>query len=271
MDKLKGDIIFSKKLRPNLIGLTGEVFETVSSTMNTAIEKARNNCPDGYVVAAEYQTEGRGRTGYWESNAGKSLLLSIILKANFRPEDRMLVGIMGAVASTEMLINAGVKSGIKWPNDIVVLPEPTKISSMKKIGGVLIEQFSRGDAAPGHVLGIGLNINQKIDELSQNTLVAPTSARIESGKVLDRNKLCVSLFDRLDYWYKKLRMAKTEDLLLKWKNLSSLVNKNIKIIHKNRTVSGVAIGLSADGKLIFECRDGQKLYMSDTDARVLLQ
>ena len=56
-------------------------FETVTSTMDLAIEAAEDGAAEGYVVAAEEQTRGRGRRGRtWSSPPGVGVYLSIVLR-----------------------------------------------------------------------------------------------------------------------------------------------------------------------------------------------
>ncbi len=208
MNALNSEIIFAAAGRPGVIGAEGEIVHQVASTMDLAIEKAARGAPDGYVILAERQTRGRGRTGAWESGAGESILVSVILRAGFRASERKLVGIMGAVSAAEALQCAGVKALIKWPNDVVVARPTANSLNLKKLGGVIVEQFHRGDSAPAHVLGIGININQDITRLPDTVPIPSASARTELGRMVNRNQVCISLLRQLDTWYKTLQLGK---------------------------------------------------------------
>ncbi len=269
MEKLQSEIIFAKTGRPVVIGSAGEIVEQTTTTMDLAVQKAAEGIPDGYVVAAEKQTGGRGRKGAWESGPAKSILISIILRAGFRKSERMLIGIMGAVAAAEAVQTAGVKAQLKWPNDIVVENSEPGAERLKKLGGVLVEQFSRNDAAPAHVLGIGINVNQNGSQLPENTHYTPTSLKIELNKPVNRNHFCVYLLRQLDKWYKTIKLGKKEALLAQWKNLSCLINKKITVKHKGEIFEGEVLGLSAGGELILMRRTGKTYYLSDESVQIL--
>ena len=64
-------------------------FDTVTSTMDLAIEAAEMGAAEGYVVTALEQTSGRGRRGrVWASPPGVGVYLSIVL----RPRHEVLNG-----------------------------------------------------------------------------------------------------------------------------------------------------------------------------------
>lgn len=271
MNRLNQEILFAGSHRPAVIGAAGEITGTTGSTMDLAKSRTAEGAPDGYIVLAEHQTSGRGRNGAWDSDAGLGLLMSVILKAGFRSSDRMLIAIMGAVSAAEAVQSHGIKARIKWPNDIVIERRRDDILNLKKLGGVLAEQICRGDAAPAHVLGIGININQDISQLPQKTRLAPTSMRTELGRPVDRNQVCLALMRQLDEWYKKLRLGKREELLARWKNLSCLIGKTLVMKHKGAPMKGQVIGLSVYGELILEeASGGKKHYLSDKDSEIML-
>ncbi len=99
------------------------------------------------MVVADFQRSGRGRHGRtWESPAGSSLLASVLLRPELLPDRRHLaVAALSLAACDACERLAGVRPGLKWPNDLVVADA--------KLGGVLAEV--EGDAV---VVGLGLNV-----------------------------------------------------------------------------------------------------------------
>ncbi|MFW6457024.1 MAG: biotin--[acetyl-CoA-carboxylase] ligase, partial [Planctomycetota bacterium] len=152
MKKLDAEEIFRPNEQNILIGCDGEVHQKVPTTMDVAKERARQGVPDGYVILAERQTNGRGREGAWECSSRSGLLLTIILHANLPPEERHIMGILGPLSATEVFREMGVDAWIKWPNDIVTI-ESTSPLLLCKMGGTLVEQADRGDGPPDHLLG----------------------------------------------------------------------------------------------------------------------
>lgn len=149
-----------------------------------------HGAPEGAVVVADEQTEGRGRLGRrWEAPAGTSLLLSLVLypdvAAERLPELSVVAGraVAAAVAAT-----TGLAAEVKLPNDVLVRG--------RKTAGILAE------ASEGRVvLGIGVNVNQSAAQLPAEARVPPTSLSLELGREVDRAELLVSLLAELERAY----------------------------------------------------------------------
>ncbi len=121
-------------------------FESVGSTMDAAAAwlASEPNLPDGAVVIAAEQTQGRGRRARaWLTPPHSALAMSLILRAPESPAELMM---LGGVAVCEALTDySATPPRLKWPNDVQL--------AGRKVCGVLAE----GGPA-GAVLGIGLNI-----------------------------------------------------------------------------------------------------------------
>ncbi|MDR1698565.1 MAG: biotin--[acetyl-CoA-carboxylase] ligase [Prevotellaceae bacterium] len=111
---------------------------------------------EGTIVVADYQTAGKGQVeNAWESEAGKNLLFSLLLRPDFlEAEDYFAVTEIVSLAIREVLLMY-LKDNvtIKWANDIYW--------RNKKIAGILIENNIMEDKIVSSVIGIGLNVNQK--------------------------------------------------------------------------------------------------------------
>jgi len=255
--------------RPRVIGCAGEVWDTVQSTMDTARRQALAGVPDGYVVIAEKQRSGRGRTGSWECTARQGILMSVVLRMGIARGERRLTGLMGAVAAAETAQTFAVQARIKWPNDIVVAEKKDNALCIRKLGGVLVEQAGDGDAAPTHILGIGLNVNQDHRALPP-VEPQPTSLKIErGGRALDRELLCVRLIEKLDEWYAKLRAGYVEALLARWRTLCCLLGEKVRADVEGTIVTGTVTGLRATGELILQSDEGQEIVLSSERTTLL--
>src|SRR4029453_7351468 len=105
-------------------------------TNAAAAPPPRQGEPEGIVLVADHQTAGRGRRSRtWVSPPGGSLLLSVLLRppagvagaATMAAAAARPAGVAGAatraaaVALAEAVeALAGVRAGLKWPNDLVV-------------------------------------------------------------------------------------------------------------------------------------------------------
>jgi BirA family biotin operon repressor/biotin-[acetyl-CoA-carboxylase] ligase len=252
------------------IGAEGEVLPSAASTMDVARERALSGAPDGYVVLAEHQTAGRGRKGAWHCPPGRGLLVSVILKLGLPRAEEKLVAIMGAVAGAEAVRRFGVPGQIKWPNDVVVGAAEDGPLRVRKLGGVLVERVPRGDAAPAHILGIGLNVNQSPDELPRRRAVEPTSMHIESGRDFDRNAVCRALLAELNSWYRRLAMGQQEHVLARWRRRSCLLDRDVRARVGGRVLKGKVTGVRSTGELILRDAAGRRVVLSEGKARLLL-
>jgi len=191
----------------------GEVLESVTSTMDVARDRLIDGAPDGYVVLADHQTHGRGRTGPWESAPGQSILMSVVLHIGLPAAEQRQIVHTGAVAATEAVNRFGVAAHIKWPNDIVVVGP-----GLRKLGGMIVQRVERPDGTFGYVLGMGINVNQTQDDLPKNLPTPATSVRIERGRLTNRSALCSSIIERLDEWYRIQRLGFSERIEARWQS-----------------------------------------------------
>ncbi len=253
-----------------LIGGAGEVLAEVESTMDVARRRLLEGAPDGYVVLAEAQAAGRGREGEWHCPPGRGLLLSAVLRVNLASEDQRLLGIMGAVAGAEAVAHFGVAAGIKWPNDVVIARPGAGPPRVRKLGGVLVEAVPRGDAAPAHVLGIGLNVNQTAEELPQEVSPPATSMRVARGGELDRAAVCRVLLRELSGWYRRLAMGQHEHVLARWRRRSCLLGRQVRASVDGTILSGTVTGIRSTGELILQTAGRRQVFLSERRTRLLL-
>ena len=112
------------------------------------------------LIYTTYQTAGRGQTGNgWESERGKNLLLSYLLR---EPEvnisEMFLLNVIAAVAAHRTIaewlsFEQRPMLSIKWPNDIYI--------GNRKIAGILVENSLSGTKIQHSIAGIGVNVNQE--------------------------------------------------------------------------------------------------------------
>ncbi len=270
MAALDRDRIFTSEHGPLLIGEHGEVLPSVTSTMDVARERLAAGAPDGYVVIAEHQTQGRGREGAWECPPGLGVLLDVVLRARLPASEQKAIVLLGTVAAAEAVRRLGLPARIKWPNDVVVAREAADGLSVRKLGGVLAERVASGDGPPAHALGIGLNVNQRPGDLPADAARTPTSMCIERGAEFDRNRVCRILLQELNFWYHRLRMGQPERILARWRRLSCLLQRQVRARVGGRTIRGTVLGIRSSGELIFQPDGGSRRLLSDRDAELLL-
>jgi len=129
--------------------------DSTNRSLQQIIDKEK--AEEGIVVWTKDQTAGRGHgKNHWESEAGKNLTFSVLLKPSFiSPEKQFLLTQIVSLAIVDLLteIIPEEKTAIKWPNDIYI--------GNKKVAGILIQNFIKGQNIDYSIVGIGLNVNQK--------------------------------------------------------------------------------------------------------------
>jgi BirA family transcriptional regulator, biotin operon repressor / biotin---[acetyl-CoA-carboxylase] ligase len=186
------DSVAPGAVQPLLRGRFGHVYRYEDVCASTQ-RLLREDDPEGAVAVTEEQTEGRGRLGRsWHAAAGTSVLVSVLLRPAVEPPRLPELSLVAGGAVAEAIAEVtGIDPAIKFPNDVLVRG--------KKVAGILAES-SEGRV----VLGIGVNVNQKADELPWDAQTEPTSLRIEVGDRVDRAGLIAAILlhfeDAYDRW-----------------------------------------------------------------------
>jgi BirA family biotin operon repressor/biotin-[acetyl-CoA-carboxylase] ligase len=184
-----GDSLAREDVVPRLRGRLGRRYSYVESTPSTQL-LVPAEAPEGTLVVAGEQTEGRGRLGRrWLAPPGTSLLCSLQLRPPV-PGERLseLTGVAARACAAAIASVTGLEPKLKFPNDVLL--------GERKVAGVLAE--AREDRV---VLGIGVNVNVTEAQLPQEVDRPATSLLVETGRELDRAELLAELLERLERGY----------------------------------------------------------------------
>jgi BirA family biotin operon repressor/biotin-[acetyl-CoA-carboxylase] ligase len=236
-----------KGLKTEFVGRQILHFDTLASTNLRAKEIAADS-PNGTVVVAEKQSDGRGRLGKaWASPPG-GIYLSIILKPDIPPDHIHRLTLVAGVAAVETLSELGIDARIKWPNDILI--------NEKKVCGILTEIDAEADAVNYVIIGIGVNANTELDLLPPLTMLQATSLKEEMGQSVDRIAITQRFLERFEQYYVTFSEGGFPSILKHWREHSSTIGRRVKLATKFRTILGEAVGIDHDGALIVELDDG---------------
>ena len=132
------------------------IHETDSTNNYAANQLLTKRLPEGSVFIADSQIDGRGQaSNRWESEPGKNLTFSILLYPDFLEISRQFELSKAISLGVADFLNENTPDvSIKWPNDIYL--------ENRKVAGILIENSIRINKISSSIIGIGLNINQKI-------------------------------------------------------------------------------------------------------------
>jgi BirA family biotin operon repressor/biotin-[acetyl-CoA-carboxylase] ligase len=173
------------------------VLQETSSTNDAILEAATTNSNQGLVLFAEHQTAGRGQRGNrWESAAGKGLWFSILLRPGIQIDEsgRLTIWAIEAVSDV-MRTEFSLEPGIKLPNDVRL--------SGRKVAGVLVEMRAQEKAPHLAVVGIGINVNQSLEDFPSELQSRATSLAMALHRPVDRRQLAVALLRYLDRTYRE--------------------------------------------------------------------
>jgi BirA family transcriptional regulator, biotin operon repressor / biotin---[acetyl-CoA-carboxylase] ligase len=232
-------------------------FEQLPSTNETAFTLANQGSRDGTVVFANEQTKGRGRKGKaWYSPRDMNLYFSLVV----RPDLSQLpyVPFIAGLAVVEALGIVGLKSDLKWPNDILV--------SGKKISGVMIETSTEQNKLHHAVVGCGVNVNGKA--LPPELQKSATTIAMEKGSVVSRESLLASILFEFESLYGRMnQLPWTEFSRELEKHSTYLYGCHVRILQDGETFEGVTAGLDNHGGLILTMSNERKVfYAGDVEA-----
>ncbi|KGM96133.1 biotin--acetyl-CoA-carboxylase ligase [Clostridium novyi A str. 4552] len=238
-------------LKTNYIGKDIRYYNTIDSSNTKAKELGAAGAKEGTVVISEEQTGGRGRLGRtWVSPKFKGIWMSIILRPDIEPMEASKITQIGAAAVCISINELGLKSAIKWPNDIVL--------NSKKVCGILTEMSGELNKINYIVMGVGINVNIESDDFPGDIKNIATSIKIESGSKVKRKELVGKIFNNFEILYDEfIKSGTIKKSINICKENSALIGKQVKIIKRSDEVFAKAIGLTEDGELIVEYNDGK--------------
>jgi BirA family biotin operon repressor/biotin-[acetyl-CoA-carboxylase] ligase len=275
------------------------------STNADAVAAGRAGEPEGLVVVAERQTAGRGRLGRsWTSPARAGLAVSVLLRPG---EARDAAGaqagraaaaeaaagkasrgvpavrygwlpLLAGVALVESVSRlAELDAVLKWPNDLLV--------AGRKCAGILVEVVpasgvagsggmagGAGSEPPAVVVGIGLNVTLREDELPADSQA--TSLALAGATATDRDPLLRALLRSFAAWYERWRETggdpERSGLALAYARHCDTLGRRVRVmLPDGGELTGTAGELDSDGRLVVRTGAGEERAVAAGDIRHL--
>lgn len=231
-------------------------FNEVDSTNNQAKKLATDGCPEGTIVVAEAQEDGRGRLARsWFSPYGKGIFLSVVLRPLFSPMEAAKCTLMAAVAVNRAINHVtGAGCGIKWPNDI--------LCQDRKVVGILTEMSAEIDAINHIVIGIGINVNIDLQDFPSDLATTATSLAVVCGHPVSRIELLSVILAELEAVYTEVKKFGFGPVLDAWRAQSLTLGRNVNVHGIDRNFSGEAVDIDDDGALLVKTPQGIERVMA---------
>lgn len=228
-------------------------FASVTSTMDVAWEAAERGAGHGTVVVAGVQTAGRGRfSRRWVSDAGESLLMSVLLRPGARAAP--LLGVAAALAVGDAAdALTGTACTFKWPNDVLL--------GGRKVCGILVEGRADTGGNITAVLGIGLNVD--LDDAAHPELSeSAASLSAAAGRTLDLMEVERAVLAAVRSRYRQC-LDDPRGAVSDWASRLSTLGQRVTVRQRNGALAGVAERVDDSGRLVLRLASGVRRTVSE--------
>lgn len=234
----------SRLIRPGRLWTQVDVLAETESTNAVVAAQARAGAPEGLLVAAEYQSAGKGRLGRtWTTPARSAVLMSALLRPVTVPPVRWpWLGLLAPLAVASAVRRVGeLPAEVKWPNDVLL--------EDRKLAGILLERIDT-PSGPAAIVGIGLNVTLRADERPHPQA---TSLALEGSATTDRVTVLSAVVRELATRYQAWVDAAgdPETILPDYEELSGTFGREVRVeLPDGSHLEGTATGLDPDGRLL---------------------
>lgn len=197
---------------------------------------------DKTIVYSALQTAGRGRMQRkWNSNSGDNIYASIVLKPSKELKEvySNLTQYLSLVLA-ETIEDYNIYPQIKWPNDVRI--------NGKKISGILAESVIVKNELKGIILGFGVNLNCKKEDLEMIDQPA-TSLNLETGMEINRENFLKMVIDKFCLRYN--RFIEEGFLFIKedYIRRAEFLNDTVTVKVFDKDITGVVKEITDNGAL----------------------
>lgn len=238
-------------------------FDSVDSTNNRLRDLAFAGVPEGQVVLANEQTNGRGRRGrQFVSPKDKGIYLSLYFCPDSLPSDMVSVTAWAAVAVSNAIASVcKVRPQIKWVNDLLL--------NGKKICGILTEMSVESESGQIQyvVLGVGLNVNEQPEDFPEEIQEIATSLSAECGQQFSRAALAAEIIKELD-WMRSLWPQGKKEYLEAYRTANFTIGKEVIVMQKAAKKDGIAEAVNEDFSLRVRYADGSTENISSGEVQI---
>ena len=237
-------------------------YDETDSTNNRAKDAGEKGAEHGTLFVADRQIAGKGRRGRaWESPAGSSIYMTILLYPRISPMKAPQLTLLMAIAVAEGIRQVtGLDTGIKWPNDIVV--------DGKKVCGILTEMSMERAYIHHIVIGVGINVRRQ--EFPEEIRDRAAAIEEQCGFRISRSQLIADIMEAFEEDYEIF--LQTHDLKgLRDSYAKLLVNRDreVCVLDPKGEFRGTARGINDQGELLVERQDGsiEEVYAGEVSVR----
>jgi BirA family biotin operon repressor/biotin-[acetyl-CoA-carboxylase] ligase len=238
---------------------------TAESTNTLAMQLAHEWPEEGLVVLTDSQTAGRGRQGHrWVDMPGCNVLSSILLRPLFPPHLLVMLASLAVVDS--IAETCQIPATIKWPNDVLI--------GERKVAGILIETSRDSTGRLVAVLGIGVNVNGRIQDLAEHyagqmpLIATATTLETVCGHAVSREVFIARMLLHIENSYLVLQQEPTTGgsasseapsrlIRERWRSQLATLGRAISVQQGDAKISGIAEDVNDNGELLLRRYSGE--------------
>ncbi|MEO0092055.1 MAG: biotin--[acetyl-CoA-carboxylase] ligase [candidate division WOR-3 bacterium] len=244
------------------------LFETINSTQIQMRKLAKEIPLDGHygiqaIVIANQQTQGLGRLGRSWYSPENGLYFSLLVNfAHDKTPLTLLTLYTGKIIADVIEELTLIPIYLKWPNDLVYIDNNY---SFYKVGGILSETIGKTFLKPKPdkktmIIGIGLNINQTNfpDDLAEATSLKLITLKTKQKETnFNQGEILYKILNRLSESLFNDTIQSYTEILQEIKHKSSVIGKRVKVSQRFKTITGTAIDIDEQGRLILRTEVGR--------------
>ncbi|GAA4347517.1 biotin--[acetyl-CoA-carboxylase] ligase [Angustibacter luteus] len=219
---------------------------TGSTNADLAAAVRAGRAGPGAVLTTDDQQSGRGRRDRtWTTPPRSAVAVSFFVRPDgvSRALWSWVPLAVGLGVSDALIHVAGLNARLKWPNDVLV--------GDRKLSGVLAEVVEHPSGA-GIVVGVGLNVLQRADELPVPTA---TSLAIEGAAVTDRDTVLRAVLRAVGVRYQAWAAAggdpRRSGVAAAYRERCLTIGQQVRVeLPGSNVLEGVAEGVDDEGRLL---------------------
>ena len=221
-------------------------YDSLPSTMDVASQFAQFGARERTVIVSTEQTAGRGRGGRsWQAPAGRAVFTTLILRppvAGCRLSTLPLIAGVAVAQAIERVTGRAVL--LKWPNDVWLGVD----AGFAKVAGVLVTSSLRGNIVDHALVGIGINVLGRAQDLPPGA----TTIEAAAGIAATPNEVLHGVLERFAEAYVEFVAADGRPSLDPWLARAALLGQVVTLEEAGRSRTGTFVGIAEDGGLLIE-------------------
>ncbi|MCS4485448.1 biotin--[acetyl-CoA-carboxylase] ligase [Staphylococcus americanisciuri] len=235
-----------------------QTYDSVTSTQDVA-KRTLIDHSDTMLILSDEQTAGKGRfKRRWQSAKGRGIWMTLVLRPNipFSMLTTFNLFISLAICNTvQQYVDEPVS--VKWPNDIYI--------GDCKVCGFLTEMIANPDGIEAVVCGIGINVNQQLEDFDTSEPIQATSIRLHRDNDVERYTFLHDLLINIEQRFQQFLTEPFSTIKAEYIDVSNIWNRRLRFTEGQKQFYGKVIQIDDDGFLHVVDEEGNLYRLMSAD------